>query len=63
MSYSDTDFMKKGREAYENDIDEAPDHLSAEEKRSWKDGWMDAAAEDPESDVTWEDAGFPNWES
>jgi len=63
MSYTGPDYMKRGREAYENDIEEPPGHLSADEERSWRDGWIDAAAEDPESDVSWEDAGFPNWEN
>ncbi len=63
MPYSGPDYMTMGREAYENGVEKAPGHLSADEKRSWRDGWMDAAAEDPESDVTWEDAGFPNWKS
>lgn len=53
--------MKQGRKAYENGVEEPPEHLSVEDRRSWRDGWLDAAAEDPESDVTWEDAGYPNW--
>ena len=58
-----TDWMKKGREAYEDGVEyeDPPSGLSPHERRSWKDGWIDAAAEDPESDVTWANAGYPDW--
>ena len=41
---------------------EPPDHLSDDEKAMWEDGWTDGAAENPDLDVTWADAGHPDWQ-
>jgi len=59
-----TDLMEEGRKAYENGEPCEPNPwLSHKAKQEWEDGWMDAAAFDPDNnDVTPSDAGHPDWE-
>lgn len=59
------DYMKQGREAYEDGKPcEPPSHLSKMNQNAWEDGWLDAAAEDPDNDeVSWADAGHPEWDN
>lgn len=57
-----SDAYQHGRKAYEDGIPMvSPDDLSTIDRREWEDGWLDAAAADPDSQVSWKDAGFPEW--